>query len=133
MIAPVNWQHAHGPAAPGDIGCFAYVVAEDGKFVPVYGQPGKPLVCFPENPYPADPRLADLHRRLTRGTETSPTPVGDVLDSGRAARDLAGLCWRIISMRGGRPAGCQSGRSARPVTSCTGRSRSTSSWRLVVT
>jgi branched-chain amino acid transport system substrate-binding protein len=52
MIAPVNWQHEHGPAQPGDIGCFAYVVAENGKFKPVYGQPGKPLVCFPANPTP---------------------------------------------------------------------------------
>jgi ABC-type branched-subunit amino acid transport system substrate-binding protein len=53
MITPVNWKTAHGPSAPGDIGCFAYVLAKDGKFVPSYGQPGKPLVCFPENPYPA--------------------------------------------------------------------------------
>jgi ABC-type branched-subunit amino acid transport system substrate-binding protein len=51
MIAPVNWKNAHGPAAPGDMGCFAYVLAKDGKFVPAYGQPGKPLLCFPENPY----------------------------------------------------------------------------------
>ncbi|MFA5884176.1 MAG: ABC transporter substrate-binding protein [Acidimicrobiia bacterium] len=53
MIAPVNWQHEHGPAQPGDIGCFAYINAKDGKFEPVYGQPGKPLVCFPSNPVPA--------------------------------------------------------------------------------
>jgi len=54
MISKVNWQHAHGPSQPGDIGCFAYVIAKDGKFVPVYGQPGKPLVCYPSNPYPAN-------------------------------------------------------------------------------
>ena len=52
MITPVNWQTAHGPSAPGDIGCFSYVLAKDGKFVPSYGQGDKPLVCFPENPYP---------------------------------------------------------------------------------
>ncbi len=53
MIAPVNWQHEHGPAQPGDIGCFAYILAKDGKFTPAYGQPGKPLVCFPSNPQPS--------------------------------------------------------------------------------
>ena len=52
-IHPVNWKTAHGPAAPGEKGCFAYVTVKDGKFAPVYGQPGKPLICFPENPYPA--------------------------------------------------------------------------------
>jgi len=52
MIAPVNWQHEHGPAQPGDVGCFAYVIAKDGKFVPSYGQGDKPLVCFPASPYP---------------------------------------------------------------------------------
>lgn len=54
MIAPVNWQHEHGPAQPGDIGCFAYILANDGKFTPAYGQPGKPLVCFPATPLPAN-------------------------------------------------------------------------------
>ena len=52
MISPVNWQTDHGPAAPGAVDCFAYVTADNGKFVPKYGQPGKPLVCFPVNPYP---------------------------------------------------------------------------------
>jgi len=53
MIRPVNWQHAHGPSQPGDIGCFSYLIAKDGKFVPVYGQKDKPLVCYPSNPQPA--------------------------------------------------------------------------------
>jgi ABC-type branched-subunit amino acid transport system substrate-binding protein len=52
-ITPVNWAHSHGPAQPGDIGCFSYIQAQDGKFKPVYGEPGKPLVCFPKNPQPA--------------------------------------------------------------------------------
>jgi ABC-type branched-subunit amino acid transport system substrate-binding protein len=53
MITPVNWKTSHGPSQPGDFGCFSYLLAKDGKFVPAYGQPGKPLVCYPENPYPA--------------------------------------------------------------------------------
>ncbi|MFM8304984.1 MAG: ABC transporter substrate-binding protein [Actinomycetota bacterium] len=53
MITPVDWTTAHGPSGPNDIGCFSYPIAKDGKFVPAYGQPGKPLVCYPENPYPA--------------------------------------------------------------------------------
>jgi ABC-type branched-subunit amino acid transport system substrate-binding protein len=52
-IAPVNWQHEHGPAHPGDMGCFAYVITDGGKFKPVHGQPGKPLVCVPANPVPS--------------------------------------------------------------------------------
>ncbi len=53
ILTPVNWKHAHGPSQPGDFGCFAYLNATNGKFVPAYGQPGKPLVCHPESPYPA--------------------------------------------------------------------------------
>ena len=53
MITPVNWQHAHSAPQPGDQDCWAYVVADNGKFVPKYGQPGKPLVCFPSSPFPA--------------------------------------------------------------------------------
>ncbi|MFA5885510.1 MAG: ABC transporter substrate-binding protein [Acidimicrobiia bacterium] len=53
MMAPVNWTTAHGPAAPGDTDCVSFLAPENGKFVPKYGQPGKPMVCFPVNPYPA--------------------------------------------------------------------------------
>jgi ABC-type branched-subunit amino acid transport system substrate-binding protein len=51
--AKVDWTTAHGPAPAGAMSCSAYVQVKNGKFVPVYGQPGKPFVCFPENPYPA--------------------------------------------------------------------------------
>jgi branched-chain amino acid transport system substrate-binding protein len=32
--------------------CTAYVEAVNGKFVPRYGKPGQPFVCFPGEPYP---------------------------------------------------------------------------------
>src|SRR4051812_32944578 len=51
--AKINWKTAHGPAAPGDQDCIAYVAAVDGKFVPQFKTtPEKPFVCFPVNPYP---------------------------------------------------------------------------------
>jgi len=53
MRPSVNWTTAHGPAPAGSKTCAAYVEVKNGKFVPVYNQPGKPYVCFPENPYPA--------------------------------------------------------------------------------
>jgi ABC-type branched-subunit amino acid transport system substrate-binding protein len=55
---PTNWTTAHGPAAPGDSSCTAFVTVEKAKFVPVFGQPGKPFVCFPVNPYAA---TLDVH------------------------------------------------------------------------
>jgi len=53
MMGPVNWTTAHGPAVPGDTDCVSFLKPENGKFVPQYGQPGKPMACFPVNPYPA--------------------------------------------------------------------------------
>lgn len=53
MQDPVNWTTAHGPSVPGDISCVSYLAVENGKFVPKYGQPDKPMVCIPVNPYPA--------------------------------------------------------------------------------
>lgn len=53
IFSPVNWTTAHGRPAPGDTDCVGYVTAEKSKFVPKYGKPGQPLVCFPVNPYGA--------------------------------------------------------------------------------
>jgi hypothetical protein len=36
------------PESRGDKECFNYVKVQAGKFVPVYGEPGKPWVCFNE-------------------------------------------------------------------------------------
>lgn len=51
--APIDWTTAHGPTAPNSWGCSAYIQVVDGKFQTVYGEPGKPFVCHPENPWPA--------------------------------------------------------------------------------
>lgn len=51
--AQVDWTTAHGPAVNGE-GCTAYVQVKNGKYEVVYGEKGKPFVCFPENPYPAN-------------------------------------------------------------------------------
>jgi len=42
---PIDWTISHSTVQP--LSCNAYVKAEDGKFVPVFGQKGKPFVCFP--------------------------------------------------------------------------------------
>ncbi len=49
----INWTTAHGPTPPNSVGCTAFVQVKDGEFTSVYGQPGKPFVCFPENPWPS--------------------------------------------------------------------------------
>ncbi|MBM3659002.1 MAG: ABC transporter substrate-binding protein [Actinobacteria bacterium] len=49
----VNWTTAHGPTPPGGRTCSAYVQVKNGKFVPVYNEPGKPYACFTANPFPA--------------------------------------------------------------------------------
>lgn len=51
--ATVDWTTAHGPTPPNSEGCAVYLKVKNGKFQVVYGQPGKPFVCFPENPWPA--------------------------------------------------------------------------------
>ncbi len=50
MRPDIDWnQDGHGA---GREACTAYVEAVDGKFVPRFGKPGQPFVCFPENPLP---------------------------------------------------------------------------------
>jgi ABC-type branched-subunit amino acid transport system substrate-binding protein len=75
MLAGVDWTAAgtgasggHGPTRKA---CDAYVEAVDGKFKPVFGKPGQPFVCFPDNPRP--PTLdAPFYLPLKAG-ETDPT------------------------------------------------------------
>lgn len=47
LIPPVDWSTAHDQRA--STGCFAYLQIKDSKFVPVWGKPGKPFVCFDFN------------------------------------------------------------------------------------
>ena len=53
FIAPVDWTKAH-QTAPS---CFAWLKVENGKFKPVFGQPGKPFLCLPADltSIPANP------------------------------------------------------------------------------
>lgn len=55
ILSSVHWainddypEGAHGPALNG-IACNAYVHVENGEFVPVFGEPGKPFVCWEGN------------------------------------------------------------------------------------
>ncbi|MBM3660066.1 MAG: hypothetical protein FJW95_11285 [Actinobacteria bacterium] len=52
-IRPVDWTRAHGPPQPGDRACSSFVQAEDGKFVPRFGEKNEPIVCISAAPYPA--------------------------------------------------------------------------------
>jgi ABC-type branched-subunit amino acid transport system substrate-binding protein len=42
--SPVNWTVAH--TGDTNVGCTALVKIQGGKFVPQFGQPGKPFVCL---------------------------------------------------------------------------------------
>ncbi|HMG27528.1 MAG TPA: ABC transporter substrate-binding protein [Acidimicrobiia bacterium] len=43
ILPPVDWTKAHTQAP----GCFAFLKVENAKFKPVFGQSGKPFLCFP--------------------------------------------------------------------------------------
>jgi branched-chain amino acid transport system substrate-binding protein len=51
MVVPIDWtkQHedpAQNPDAQGPLECANFTQVKDGKFTSVWGQPGKPWVCF---------------------------------------------------------------------------------------
>jgi ABC-type branched-subunit amino acid transport system substrate-binding protein len=50
IMSPIDWTVAH--QAYGKDDCTAALVAKNGKFVPILGQPGKPFLCFPHPPPP---------------------------------------------------------------------------------
>ena len=54
FIPPVNWTTAHSVGN----GCFAFVKVVNGKFQPVFTQPGKPFLCIPpgSTSIPANPQ-----------------------------------------------------------------------------
>jgi len=60
FIQPLNWTKYHqdptnNPAVRPDTECGNFVKIENGKFVPVYGEPGKPWVCFKRTDPKIDP------------------------------------------------------------------------------
>jgi len=68
MLPPINWStDGHGP---GREACTAYVEAKDGKFVPRFGKPGQPFVCYPDNPQPEN--LESPYYRPLKAGETVP-------------------------------------------------------------
>ncbi len=51
FIPPIDWTTAHNdaekdPSSLSKLDCQSYVKVQNGKFVAVYDQPGKPWVCF---------------------------------------------------------------------------------------
>jgi hypothetical protein len=50
LLAPIDWSIAHQADQPQ--GCTVLSKIDNGKFVPSFGQPGKPFVCFQANPLP---------------------------------------------------------------------------------
>ena len=54
FIAPIDWTKQHDdplthPQSRSPKECFNFVKVQSGKFVPVYGEPAKPWVCFNRN------------------------------------------------------------------------------------
>jgi hypothetical protein len=50
LLAGLDWSVVHQADQPE--GCTVLSKIENGKFVPSFGQPGKPFVCFQANPLP---------------------------------------------------------------------------------
>jgi len=71
MIPPIDWT-SNGRGA-GHEDCTAYVEAKNSKFVPLFGKPGQPFVCYQDNPQP--PNLDTPYYRPLKPGETVPTPV----------------------------------------------------------
>lgn len=44
LVSGVDWTTAHTQRS--DEGCYSYLRIEDSEFVPVWGEPGKPFLCF---------------------------------------------------------------------------------------
>ena len=76
ILPGVDWTpvgNGHGVASgPTRAACATYVEAVHGRFVPRYGKPGQPFVCFPYGPLPAT--LDDPYFRPLQPGETAPTP-----------------------------------------------------------
>jgi ABC-type branched-subunit amino acid transport system substrate-binding protein len=74
MVPPQNWTATGDGHGPGHAACTAYVEAVNGKFVPRYGKPGQPFVCFQDNPRP--PNLDNPYYVPLKPGETVPPISG---------------------------------------------------------
>jgi branched-chain amino acid transport system substrate-binding protein len=53
LLSGLDWTIQHEPTSPEHhqpLGCAAITKIENKKFVPVFGDPGKPFICFPYAP-----------------------------------------------------------------------------------
>jgi branched-chain amino acid transport system substrate-binding protein len=50
LLSPIDWSIQHQADPPE--GCNVLSKVDNGKFVPSFGQPGKPFICFQLNPLP---------------------------------------------------------------------------------
>ena len=71
---PLNFTPTGNGRGPGHQACTAYVEAVNGKFVPRWGKPGQPFVCFPDNPRPAN--IEHPYYLPLKPGETVPTATG---------------------------------------------------------
>jgi ABC-type branched-subunit amino acid transport system substrate-binding protein len=67
---PRSWANGGNARGPGREACDAYVAVKNGKFVPVFGKPGQPFVCYPNNPQPDN--LDDPYFLPLKPGETNP-------------------------------------------------------------
>jgi ABC-type branched-subunit amino acid transport system substrate-binding protein len=70
MLDGQDWTSTGNGHGPGRQACTAYVEAVNAKFVPRFGKPGQPFVCFPDNPRP--PNLDDPYYLPLKAGETNP-------------------------------------------------------------
>jgi len=54
ILPPINWAAGGDGHGPSHEACDAYVAVKNAKFVPEFGKPGQPFVCYPDNPQPAN-------------------------------------------------------------------------------
>jgi ABC-type branched-subunit amino acid transport system substrate-binding protein len=65
IVSEQDWTKVHA-ADPASDGCTAILQAQDGKFVPMFGEEGKPFVCF-QNDQVAKVGPPDLSSPVIRG------------------------------------------------------------------
>lgn len=74
ILVELNWANTTDGTGSGHgankEACDAYVAVKNGKFVPVFGKPGQPFVCYPDNPQPDN--LDDPYYRPLKAGETDP-------------------------------------------------------------